>query len=377
MPMTVRPISARDHLDLIAERGSASFLQCPSWGAVKSQWRSESLGWFDATATRPHAAGLVLYRRLPLLPRWLAYLPEGPLLDWEGLDEAGLVEALRALVAHLREQGAFAVRLGPPVPVRAWDAETVKAGLADPDAHRLTDLPPTRTFPAGARVAAALREVGFRPPPPGAGFSAGQPRFVFQLPLAGRSDADLLAGFNQLWRRNVRRAERAGVSVRLGEEADLVAFHALYAETAARDGFTGRPLSYFQRMWRAMVAEDPDRLRLYLAEHEGELVAATTLVQVGTHAWYSYGASSTARREVRGSNAVQWRMMRDARERGASVYDLRGISEVLDPEDHLVGLVQFKVGTGGEAVELLGEWELPLDRLLAAAVGGYLRRRGG
>ena len=28
--------------------------------------------------------------------------------------------------------------------------------------------------------------------------------------------------------------------------------------------------------------------------------------------WYSYGASSTAKRDVRGSNAVQWQMIRDA-----------------------------------------------------------------
>ena len=35
-----------------------------------------------------------------------------------------------------------------------------------------------------------------------------------------------------------------------------------------------------------MNAEDPQRLRLYLARHEGEVVAATTLVTVGDHAWY-------------------------------------------------------------------------------------------
>ena len=83
-------------------------------------------------------------------------------------------------------------------------------------------------------------------------------------------------------------------------------------ETAGRDAFTPRPLDYFRTMWRAMTNEDPDRLRLYLAAHEGDLVAATTMVRVGEHAWYSYGASSTDRREVRGSNAVQWQMLRDA-----------------------------------------------------------------
>ena len=93
---------------------------------------------------------------------------------------------------------------------------------------------------------------------------------------------------------------------------DLKAFHDLYVHTAERDHFTPRPLAYFQTMFDALGAEDPDRITLYLAHHEGDLVAATIAVRVGTHAWYSYGASSTDKRDVRGSNAVQWAMIRDA-----------------------------------------------------------------
>ena len=97
-------------------------------------------------------------------------------------------------------------------------------------------------------------------------------------------------------------------------------------------------------MFDALLAEDPDRIRLYLAHHEGDLVAATTWVRVGEHAWYSYGASSTAKRDVRGSNAIQWQMITDALEAGATVYDLRGITEGLEADDPHLGLIQFKVG---------------------------------
>ena len=117
-----------------------------------------------------------------------------------------------------------------------------------------------------------------------------------------------------------------------------------------------------------MRAEDPDRIPLCLAHHEGDLVAATIAVRVGSHAWYSYGASSTEKRDVRGSNAVQWAMIRDALAAGAEVYDLRGITDTLDADDPHVGLIQFKVGTGGEAVEYAGEWDLPLDRCSTGAL---------
>jgi lipid II:glycine glycyltransferase (peptidoglycan interpeptide bridge formation enzyme) len=128
-------------------------------------------------------------------------------------------------------------------------------------------------------------------------------------------------------------------------------------------------------MFEALLDEDSDRIRLYLAHHDRDLVAATTWVRVGEHAWYSYGASSTTKREVRGSNAVQWQMIRDAMEVGATVYDLRGITEGLAADDPHLGLIQFKVGTGGEAVEYLGEWDLPLNAVLYKAFDFYLRRR--
>ena len=72
-----------------------------------------------------------------------------------------------------------------------------------------------------------------------------------------------------------------------------------------------------------------------------------------------------------------WQMMRTALGSGCDVYDLRGITDTLDPEDDHVGLIQFKVGTGGQAVEYAGEWDLPVNRVLYRAFSLYLRRRSG
>ena len=184
---------------------------------------------------------------------------------------------------------------------------------------------------------------------------------------------------NQQWRRNIKKAAKEGVVTAAGRartHANLQRFHDLYVHTAERDHFTPRPLCYFRTMFGALGAEDPDRIALFTAEHEGDLVAATVLVQVGGHVWYSYGASSTEKREVRGSNAVQWAMIRHALAQGADVYDLRGITDTLDADDEHVGLIRFKVGTGGEAVEYAGEWDLPVNRALYKAFSLYLARRG-
>ncbi|GHH70093.1 peptidoglycan bridge formation protein FemAB [Streptomyces sulfonofaciens] len=372
MSLRLTPITREQHLEFVGSRPSASHLQLPSWGEVKPDWRPESLGWLDGD--RLVGAGLVLFRPLPGIGRSLAYLPEGPLLDWSAPD---LEQRLTLLLTHLRARGAFGVKMGPPVVAHRWDAETVKAALADPDARRLSDVHATAHEPAAAALVDRLRRMGWRSPrADGAdGFSAGQPRYVFQVPLAGRTLDEVRRGLNQQWRRNIKKAEKAGVKVVQGDRDDLPGFYELYVETAARDRFAPRPLAYFQRMWTALTAEDPGRMRLYLAHHEGDLLAAATMITVGEHVWYSYGASTGRKREVQPNNAIQWRMLSDAHERGAAVYDLRGITDTLDEADHLVGLLRFKVGTGGEAVEYVGEWDFPLNRLLYRAFELYMSRR--
>jgi lipid II:glycine glycyltransferase (peptidoglycan interpeptide bridge formation enzyme) len=375
--LSVRSVSPSEHLAFIEGQRSASFLQTPAWGQVKSEWRRESLGWYDAGGTLRGVA-LVLYRQLPKVKRYLAYLPEGPLIDWADGD---LGSWLEPMTDHLRKHGAFGVRMGPPVVTRRWTAAQVKEGIADDGVRRLGDLTPTERSPIGARVVAQLAELGWRPQVADGGFAAGQPQYVFQVPLAGRSEEDVLKGMNQLWRRNIKKADKAGVEVTSTSGSggtgadDLEAFHALYVHTAERDHFTPRPLSYFRTMVEALSAEHPDRITLWFARHEGDLVASTIAIRVGAHAWYAYGASSTEKRDVRGSNAIQWAMIRDALAAGADVYDLRGITDTLDPDDSHVGLIQFKVGTGGEAVEYAGEWDLPLNRVLYKAFETYLRRR--
>jgi lipid II:glycine glycyltransferase (peptidoglycan interpeptide bridge formation enzyme) len=368
---SVRTISADEHRAYNASQPSVSFLQTPAWGEVKREWRSESVGWFDAD-DQLTGAGLVLYRQLPRIKKYLAYLPEGPVVDWLAGDVGDL---LRPLADHLRASGAFGIRIGAPVEIRRWRAETIKIAIADERVSRLSEAIPDHLDHGAVLLRNRLRELGWHPPDEEEGFAVGQPRFVFQLPIAGRTAEQLLAGMNQLWRRNIKKAAKAGVVVSQGTADDLEQFHPLYLETAERDHFTPRPLAYFQTMFTAMQAEDPDRIRLYLAHHEGDLVAATTWVRVGEHVWYSYGASSTAKRDVRGSNAIQWRMITDALEAGATVYDLRGITEGVEADDPHLGLIQFKVGTGGEAVEYLGEWDLPLNPLLYKAFDLYMKRR--
>ena len=157
--LTVRTITPAEHLAHVRAQRSASFLQTPAWGTVKSEWKAESIGWFRGGASEPVGSALVLYRQLPKFKRYLAYLPEGPVIDWTTED---LGAWLAPLTRHLKRAGAFGVRLGPPVVVARWSAAAIKQGIADESVHRLADVPPTERSVEGARVVSQLQELGWR-----------------------------------------------------------------------------------------------------------------------------------------------------------------------------------------------------------------------
>lgn len=61
MSLTLRTISREQHLAYIQSLPSASHCQVPAWADVKTEWRSENLGWFDKNGEIV-GAGLVLYQ---------------------------------------------------------------------------------------------------------------------------------------------------------------------------------------------------------------------------------------------------------------------------------------------------------------------------
>ncbi|MDU7288329.1 MAG: peptidoglycan bridge formation glycyltransferase FemA/FemB family protein, partial [Corynebacterium kroppenstedtii] len=167
MPISARSISVSTMLEFIAARGSASFLQTPAWARVKSEWRGERVGFYDGDELT--GVGLILYRKLPKLPRYLAYLPEGPVLDWSRDD---IAEHFDALVTHVKKRQAFAVRIGPAVVHRIWGTKTIKTAIADDNITSLTEVEPDIVTPEGEHVVSVLKQGGWITDETGHGFAA-------------------------------------------------------------------------------------------------------------------------------------------------------------------------------------------------------------
>jgi lipid II:glycine glycyltransferase (peptidoglycan interpeptide bridge formation enzyme) len=200
--------------------------------------------------------------------------------------------------------------------------------------------------------------------------AATQPRSTAIVDLTPAED-EIRAGMHPKWRYNLGLAERRGVVVREGGEADLATFARLMQETARRDAFHAREAEYYAWAWRAFA---PDA-HLYLAEREGEPLAALMCFHFGRDASYLYGASSDSGRRDMPNHVLQWEALTRARAAGMRRYDLWGIPDAVgaaaaagrDPmaveasTDPLWGVWRFKRGLPVQVERTVGAWDLVIS----------------
>ena len=310
----------REYEEFVSGHPRGEFMQSSHWQEVKNNWQWEAVVSRDGAGKIVGACG-VLIQKMPLFGTTFLYAPRGPVCD---LHDGAVLADLKAGVDQL--------------------AKTCNAHLfkMDPDVAANDD-----DF---LRLAEKMGFTRFYGPD---GFETIQARFNYRLYLRGRTEEELLAGFTQKTRYNIRVAQKHGVRVRPVGPEHLDEFMKIYQVTGARDGFNTRPKEYFVRMLSALGTH----CRLYMGFYEDQAVCGAIATNYAGKVCYVYGASDNAHRNVMPNYLMQWEMIRWAVETGCTVYDFQGISGDLENEQgHMYGLYRFKRGFGGQVDELAGEF---------------------
>lgn len=310
-------------------------LQSWQWGAFKERW-----GWqaFPLTLTvgnesdssPPLAAALILKRKVPGLPFSILYVPKGPVLDYSYPALRRVV--LAQLEGFARQEGAIFVKIDPDV----------IAGWGEDDSRR---------SPISAKFVEELEDRGWR-------FSQDQIQFrnTVHIDLA-REEGEILASMKQKTRYNIRLAARREVTVRLGNSNDLPLIADMYADTAARDQFTVRPIDYYLDIWRSFF--EAGIAQPFIAEYNQVPLGAVIIVSYGQRAYYMYGASSGKERQRMPNHLLQWEAIRWSKSQGNSVYDMWGAPDEFVESDPLWGVWRFKAGFNGQVIKHIGAWDYP------------------
>jgi peptidoglycan pentaglycine glycine transferase (the first glycine) len=312
--------------------GGGHVLQSYEWGEFKRR-----LGWRPIRLVLERDGKVVglgqflAYNTAPV-PGVLLYCTKGPWLPWD--EEEAVRTFFEGVRAVAGREGAHTVKIEPEVLEQHED------------------------------VKALLGRIGFRK----ARYDLNQKTtLVVDLSLP---EEELLARMRSKTRYNVRLAARKGVEVVEPdfEEAWEIFYEWMKATSARKEDYVlRRPRDYLRGVMGAM--HEAGQGHLFLAKHEGTPLAGMYVFTFGDKYWYMYGASSDEKRNLKPNYLLQWEVMRWARERGLTHYDMVGVpkAEDLDESSSLWGVYKFKEGFGGEIVDSLGCFDLPVRRGRAAA----------
>ena len=165
-----------------------------------------------------------------------------------------------------------------------------------------------------------------------------------------QSEEQLLAAMHQKTRYNIGLAEKRGVVVQEGKDMD--AFWKLLSETTQRDGFSGHTRVHYETILATLDA------KFFFTTHEGHPLATALVVFFGKTAYYLHGASANEHRDMMAPYALHWAIIREAKRRGCTIYDLWGIDEKKWP-----GVTRFKQGFAPATprTHYAGTYDLPIS----------------
>ncbi len=344
MTITIQEITDREQWNgFLTSQPRGHLLQSYEWGEL-SQYLGARIYRLGALENGRMAGAMQLIVSSVPMPvsvpglhfDWL-YCARGPTVEQPGSS------ALTALIEHThaiaRKEHAVVLRLEPNIanddPEKACHPERSE-GSGSPDEEILR----CAQDDSMENWITAYRALGFQINP----FSVHERRsWVLDI----RPDAEqLLANFKMTWRQNVRIAERKGVIVReAGNDADFDAYYNLLKITSERDAFFIHSKDYHKEVLRQFAAKG-DAV-LYLAEHEGEALAAKMLIRFGDWCWDMFGASSNNKRNLKATYLLQYRCLQWAKTQGCSYFDFRAIPEILEPGEAMWGVYEYKKGFGG------------------------------
>lgn len=256
-----------------------------------------------------------LVRPLPILGGGLVWINRAPL--WRRTGETGDVERLMAMLAALRQHWVSVrcmyLRVAPPAP-------------------------------QGLLEEAAMEALGYQRD--GSGWASA----VLDI---RRPEVELRRSLNRNWRRQLLRAEAAGVRCVAGTSAEQ--FEEFLEEFR---GFSERqrlPRSVTPSLLRELqrVLPEEGKMWVFAGRRGPERLGGLLVCRYGDTAMFLATALNERGRELHAGHAVHWEAILRMRRMGYARFDVGGADPDLTPP----GILQFKAGLGATPYRLAGEWE--------------------
>lgn len=322
-----------------------SFTQTPEIAKLR-----EKSGWtayyFGAEEDSKIKAASMLVAKPSFLGKSVYFAPGGPILDYE--DTALMNYFFKNLRNYAKSHNGYALHIDPNYQLieRTRSGEPKDGGFNHQKALK------------------NLQNFGFQRLK-----DSSTPRYQFVLDIKNHTEDELLKNMKRNTRNHIRKAEKAGVTVRELKREELNIFKQITESTSKRRHFDDKPLSYYEQMYD--LFHQKGEVKFMLAEVNDIPLSAAMFMLYGDEVIYLFsGSDEKYMKEYNAQYAIQWHMIKYAAEHKFKTYNFYGIQGLPDKDSKDYGIYDFKKGftdeDTGRVIELIGDFELPVNHTFYA-----------
>lgn len=131
-----------------------------------------------------------------------------------------------------------------------------------------------------------------------------------------RSESAVISSFDPVVRRNIRKAEKSGVTIEVCSDLASVREHfRLHAFTRKRHGLPPQPFRFFEAIQKHIL--QPGHGFIAAARLHERTIASVMFFRLGTLAFFKFGASDERYQACRPTNLALWAAIRHSMQTGA------------------------------------------------------------
>ena len=336
------------------------------------------------------------------------YAMRGPLVDFRN------EKVLRVLIDNLKDfvkkHGGYMLKIDPYIEGIRLDKDGKPTGEFD-----------------NSDIKEALKKLGFKETIAKKMLDTNQAKFLYVIELSDNME-DVMKDMESKTRQMIRKNEKSGIVIRKGDKKDIPLFTDIMEKTGERRGFVDRGEKFYTDMYECFEKDgmislvfaelDIDIAKENISKEKEEIAKAQkereinrkngTLnekkaagkikeeeailnkiakkeeelqslekkygkrVTIGAILYIIYenevaslfGGCYEEFRDYQPFYTIHYEMIKYAVENGYNRYNFYAIINKLDKNDDQYGIYEFKRGFGGHVMELLGEYILPVDKVL-------------
>jgi len=175
---------------------------------------------------------------------------------------------------------------------------------------------------------------------------------------------EIQSAFDKYTRKNIRKAEKKGVTVKIFDSRQhqldaIKRAYGLLRGTSQRAGFRIRG----QKFYEDLVDIQDEYVKMYVVEAsvEGKIAASYITLTMGNTIYTPYSGSDRSMSEFKANDIINWELIKLAKTLGLKKYDQWGVLPLDAPlNNSMWGVTNFKMGFGGERERYIGAYDLVL-----------------